>query len=282
MAFLQQLRTQSPLTNDQIMRVAPSVFAADKHESRTKRYTYLPTIDALNALRREGFEVFAVQQSRTRDESKREHTKHMLRLRHMGATNALANVGDTYNEITLINSHDGSSAWEMCAAAFRLACLNGLVVPDSVIDRVKVRHSGNVIGEVQEGAFRILQGFDRAVASREAMMALPLNTDEREAFASAAIALRYPEAEAMPLRPQAVLQARRPSDRGADLWATFNVVQENLVQGGLRLAQPEGQPRARRQRSRAVNSIDGNVNLNRALWMLAERMRELRGESVAA
>ena len=35
------LRSDAPLTEDQIRRVAPSIFAPDKHASRSARYTYI-------------------------------------------------------------------------------------------------------------------------------------------------------------------------------------------------------------------------------------------------
>ncbi|CAE6863001.1 hypothetical protein R75465_07770 [Paraburkholderia aspalathi] len=76
------LRANAPLSDDQIRNVAPSIFADGKHESRSERYTYIPTIDVLRGLRNEGFQPFMVCQTRVRDESKREYTKHMLRLRH--------------------------------------------------------------------------------------------------------------------------------------------------------------------------------------------------------
>ena len=61
------LRTNQPLSDDQIRAVAPSIFAEDKHASRSERYTYIPTVDVLTGLRREGFEPFMVAQSRVRD-----------------------------------------------------------------------------------------------------------------------------------------------------------------------------------------------------------------------
>jgi hypothetical protein len=49
------IRSQNPLGNDEINAVAPSIFAAEKHDSRSERYTYIPTIEVLEGLRREGF-----------------------------------------------------------------------------------------------------------------------------------------------------------------------------------------------------------------------------------
>ena len=74
------LRSDTPLSDDQIRRVAPSIFADAPHQSRSERYAYIPTAAVLTELRKEGFQPFMVTQTRVRDEGKREHTKHMLRL----------------------------------------------------------------------------------------------------------------------------------------------------------------------------------------------------------
>ena len=109
------LRSAAPLTNEQIMSVAPSIFAPDKHASRSARYTYIPTSEVLDGLRKEGFSPFMVCQTRTRDESKREHAKHMLRLRHASQIES-----KEANEIILLNSHDGTSSYQMLAGIYRL------------------------------------------------------------------------------------------------------------------------------------------------------------------
>ncbi len=37
------IRRERPLTDDELMQFVPSVFSGDKHESRSERYTYIPT-----------------------------------------------------------------------------------------------------------------------------------------------------------------------------------------------------------------------------------------------
>lgn len=95
------IRSPNPLSNEEIRAVAPSIFASEKHDSRSARYTYIPTIEVLEGLRREGFQPFMACQARCRDEGKRKHTKHMLRLRR--ADQII--IGEA-NEIILLNSHD--------------------------------------------------------------------------------------------------------------------------------------------------------------------------------
>lgn len=50
------IRKDRPLTNEELMNVVPSVFSEDKHDSRSDRYTYIPTITLLDKLREEGFQ----------------------------------------------------------------------------------------------------------------------------------------------------------------------------------------------------------------------------------
>lgn len=268
-SFRHKTSTQSniPLTDEQILSVAPSIFAEDKHDSRSARYTYIPTIDLLTRLRQEGFNPFMVCQTRTRDVEKREHTKHMVRLRHT------SHIGkDEANEIILLNSHDGSSSYQMLAGVFRFVCANGMVCGDTVAD-IRVRHSGQVIDNVIEGAFRVLEDFDKVDSQKDGMKAITLETGEQEAFARAALALKYDtELAPAPITETQVLRSRRMDDQGNDLWTTFNRIQENLIRGGLRSRSATGQIR----QTREVKGIDQNVKLNRSLWILAEEMRKLK------
>ena len=52
------LRADHPLSDEQIRTVAPSIFAEDKHESRSDRYRYIATGAVLSELRKEGFQPF--------------------------------------------------------------------------------------------------------------------------------------------------------------------------------------------------------------------------------
>ena len=262
------LRSDYPLSDDQIHRVAPSIFADAPHESRSERYSYIPTAAVLTELRKEGFQPFMVTQTRVRDEGKREHTKHMLRLRHASQIN-----GAEANEIVLLNSHDGTSSYQMLAGMFRFVCSNGLVCGDTVAD-VRVPHKGDVAGAVIEGAFEVLSGFERVKESRDAMRAITLDEGEAEVFARYALALKYDPTDnkPTPITESQILMPRRFDDRRPDLWSVFNRTQENLTKGGLHGRSANG----RRQQTRPVQGIDSDVRLNRALWMLADGLRQLK------
>lgn len=261
------LRANHPLSDDHIRAVAPSIFAEAAHISRSERYSYIPTGTILNQLRKEGFEPFMVCQTRTRNEDRRDYTKHMIRLRHASQIN-----GNEANEIILLNSHDGTSSYQMLAGMFRFVCQNGLVCGDTTMD-IRVPHKGDVTGHVIEGAYEVLNGFERVEKSRDSMCAISLDERESDVFAQSALALKYDDKEKpAPITAQQILSPRRYDDRQSDLWSVFNRVQENLIKGGLQGKSVNGN----RQRTRAVQGIDQNIRLNRALWLLAEGLQKLK------
>ena len=265
------LGSELPLCEEQMRQAAPSIFAESKHASRSERYTYIPTIEVLRGLKREGFEPFMVAQGRSRIEGKTEYTKHLIRMRHAAHAKGKAEA----NEIILINSHDGASSYQLLSGLFRFICTNGMVVGDVSHD-IRIQHKGDVRGEVIEGAFRVLDDFEAVGQSTEAMKAIELRPEEERAFARAALALRYGErAEGQtpaPITAEQLMQVRRPQDAGNSIWTNLQRVQEHVTRGGLTGRTVHG----RRMRTREVASIDRNVALNRGLWVLAEEMRRLK------
>ncbi len=266
--------TARALTEAELRKVAPSIFATSAHESRSERFQPIPTIDVLRGLMAEGFMPVGAKQSTTRDATKVEFTKHLIRLRKLD-TEVTHRVGDTVCEILLKNANDGTSAYDLMAGLFRIRCLNSLVAQTGTIDAVKVRHSGDVQGKVIEGTYRVLEQAQAALAAPADWSNLRLGRDQAVAFAEAAHVLRFGDAEgnvATPIQPDALLAPRRHDDRASDLWTTFNVVQENVIRGGLRGIQHNPDGTRRRVTTRAVNGIDQDVKLNKALWIVAQAM----------
>lgn len=269
-------RKGESLTDDQLRAVVPSIFATEAHESRSERFAAVPTVAVLAGLRAEGFDPFFAQQARTRVEGKAEYTKHLLRLRHRSTVNA---AGQAF-EIVLVNANDGTSAYQMIPGFFRFVCANGLMAGET-FEEVKVRHSGNAVDQVIEGAYRVL-GEAPAIADQVArFQGVQVNDAERRLLAEAAHVLRFPEAhkedgKSAPVPSSSLLTVRRADDRATDLWTAFNVVQENVIKGGLTGRHRDERGRITRKTTREVAGIDQNKALNRALWMLTERFAELK------
>lgn len=263
------------LTLDQIRNATPSVFAEQKHESRSERYTYIPTSVILERLANEGFRPVAAFQGGSRDEEKKGFTKHLIRLRHESLH--LTTKDQIFSEIALLNSHDGTSSYRMMGGAFRLACLNGMVVSNGLLEEIRVPHKGDIAGQVIDGCIEILSKMPEVSDSVQEMENLQLSDAEQSIFANAALVVRYDDASLSPVTAPQILAPNRRDDSGADLWRTLNRVQENIIRGGVSYVQRNdlGQRMAIR-RTRPINGIDQNTAVNRALWQLAEEMKALK------
>jgi hypothetical protein len=261
------------LTLDHIRRTAPSVFAERPWETMSEKYRFFPTVHVVEGLIAQGFLPVRAQQSRSRIPGKQDYTKHLLRFRH--ASQVESAKERTVPEIMLTNSHDGTSAYTLSLGLYRVVCTNGLVVKSAGIEDIRVRHSGRdtLIQEVIEGSYRIIEEAPKALAQVETWQQLQLSPPEQAILAEAALELRD---STLAVQPTAVLLARRWEDGDAhhprDLWRTMNVTQENLIRGGVRGENTQGQTR----RLRGITSVDADSKLNRGLWILAERMAELK------
>lgn len=262
-----RIHQQNPLSDDQLRRVAPSIFAEEKHDSRSFYYTYIPTIEVINGLRKEGFMPFSAVQSKTRIEGKQDFTKHMIRLRRPDQISS-----QETNEVILINSHDGTSSYQMLTGMFRFVCMNGMVSGD-ISEDIRIPHRGDIVNQVVEAAYSVSEHFAIAEHSRDRMKSIELTEREKNAFAQIALNIKYGEEEEKPVTPSQILIPKRYADGDQkDLWTTFNIVQENLIRGGQRGFAQTG----RRVTTRPVTSIDNNVRVNRGLWVLADEMIKLK------
>lgn len=264
-----QISGREALDNEALYRHVPSVFAREAHDSRSDRYVYVPTIEIVEGLRKEGWFPFFAVQSVPRDGSRHGHAKHMLRLRRddgIGKPEAA--------EVIIVNSHDGTSAYQMFAGMLRFVCTNSMIAGER-FEEVRVPHKGGIQDQIIEGVYTVAEDFPRLIDATETMKETRLSQDEQRVLAEASLVARYGEDES-PVRPDQIIAPRRREDVGQSLWSTFNVIQENMIRGGLDGRRTNADGRIRRSQTRAINGIDQNVGLNRALWTLAEGMQRLK------
>jgi hypothetical protein len=99
---------------------------------------------------------------------------------------------------------------------------------------VQVAHRGNVIHNVVDGALQIARGFDRIGEVVERMASCPLTDCQRLQLAEDALRLRYRNgATHVPITADQLLEPRSAANQGDSLWLVFNVIQRNLLAGGL-------------------------------------------------
>ena len=165
----------------------------------------------------------------------------------------------------LLNSHDGTSAYQLRAGLYRAVCTNGLVVSVGVMPAWRVLHRGDVVDEVIRGALEMSERFGVLATQVERMERTILDEEQRLAFSKEALALRFPNDRPGAVTPADLLRPRRSEDVGDDLWHVLNVLQEALLQGGV----PRRSVRNRLTRTRRITAIRAGLRLNSALWDLA-------------
>lgn len=260
------------LSDSDFHRKCPAAFATGASAKVSDKFSFVPTVDVVRALQSEGWQPVWASQSRARDVNRFGFQKHMVRLRHSDATQALSSVGDSVPELVLVNAHDGTTAYQLHAGIFRLVCSNGMIVADGTFQKISLKHIGFDPRQAIEASFEVIKEVPRLMSSVDAMRNVTLSGDERRAFAESAVLARYDELEGAPIAALDLLRPRRYDDQGSDLWRTFNTVQENMLKGGVCGRSKTG----RRLRTRAVQSISEDTRLNKALWHLAETLRQAK------
>jgi hypothetical protein len=271
------MASYSALSNNDLYNKAPSIFATAPKSDVSEKYQFIPTLQIVEKLRSEGLFPVRADQTLTRTDGGGSFAKHMIRFRPVAYLESAYGLYEEYPEVVLVNSHDRSSGYQISAGIFRLVCSNGMIARSSDFGTVSVRHSGNIIDDVIEGTFSVIETIPAVLENVERLKSISLDKGEAHEFAKAALQLRYPTDDAgndtAPIAPESLLGARRWDDREKnDLWTTFNKVQENFIRGGLRGRGTTGKT----MRTRAIKSVTEDVRLNKALWSLADGLRKLK------
>jgi hypothetical protein len=199
------------LSDEQLQRCAPSIFARQPIAGVSDRYAFLPTACILEGMRREGWvPTFAAQQP-VRKECRQGFQKHLIRFSRI---QDLENRVETRFEVAILNSHDRSSGYKVQAGLLRLTCLNGLLVSDETVGAIRIRHTDFQPAKVIEATFTIAGQIPAVLNEVEAFKARRLTGHEQQALAIGAHAYRWEEPAKAPIVPARLLAPRRPADEG--------------------------------------------------------------------
>ena len=273
------------LNPEELQHRYPSIYAESEDTSLSDKYLYIPTYKLVNGLERQGFKVVGAKQQGTRTKS-REHVKHIVYMTHANQDTQLLKVNEEMPLLALTNSHNGLSSFAIDTAFFRLACSNGLLMPTSSLASARIVHKKGMETDVINAAYKVVQAFPEQIAQIEAMKNVALTQDERLLLSTASVNMAFEEEvikvnqERNPLE-KAMLRVRRSADVNPNLWNTFNVVQENIIKGGIRVIRENERGQQSIARTRAVNSIDRDTKLNKELMAIAQKMLELKTGVVA-
>lgn len=256
------IASRTGLTEDQMRKFVPAIFADAPGVSRSSRYGFIPTIEIVNSMRGMGFLPTMACQTRARSDDAREAARHVIRFSHPDAKDD----GENKQEVVLLNSHDGSSSYQLLTGIYRMVCSNGLIAGDTH-SKITVRHTSRAAQEVGQASLEMIQGADGVWDVVKAMQEIPMSQDGLVALGEAAAQLVHPDVE---IDGEDMADWHRHVDNtNPTLWTGLNRVQENAIRGGVRsIRRTDDGPVI--ARTRAINSVNRSVEVNQNLWTLAE------------
>lgn len=290
-------RTLSAMSDNELQRRAPAVFAQAPKETTSDNYLFIPTARLVDGLRGQGWEVVAAKQSMNRASSimNKETNKHALFFARSEQLQRGANFGESLPLLKMTNSHNGASSFSLSSGFFRVVCANGLTLPDSIYAAPKVKHVRDMAGEVVNATYKVLNDFPMLIEMRNALSGIQLTNDERLLLADAAADIFFDKSERQTMNNIArstrndryliesqLVQAQRHDDRKTDLWTISNVIQENMIKGNIKTATQTHGSSFDLKSKRKVTSIDRDNDIHSKLFMLTQKFAELKGVKIGA
>lgn len=254
------MKKNEPLSRQEIMAIAPSVFTTEACDKVSDKYSFIPTSRVIEDLSINGWDVFNVTQVNSKYAGGR-FGKHMLSFRN----EEIGKIGDVLPQIVLTNSHDGRNAFRLHAGLFRLICSNGLIVADTTFEQIKIKHQWYTMDDVTKMTDAMMEKIPEMSSRISKFKRVMLDSKTKRQFAKRAIKTRW-EAGNDFLNIEELTRPIRIEDDGNDLWKVYNVIQEKLLGGGLIYNLASG----RQQTARALTNIDKRIDVNKKLWALTE------------
>ena len=261
-----------PLTNEQLKAKAPSLFQDQPYHEVSSKYYFIPTIEIIEQLRAENWYPVTVNESGVRDLSKNGFQQHYVRFQHFSD---LINPNANVVELLLFNSHDRSMSFSISAGVYRYICSNGLIIADSVFEAYKIKHLGERENDVIDAVNKITQVKPKLLSKISKFESITLNQNEKESFLQSALPLRFENHLELD-NPNELLTPLRAEDKNDDLYTVLNILQENFLSSKVSGYNKETN---RRFTSKQITSISKDVEINKGLWDIAERIASIKNDS---
>jgi hypothetical protein len=258
-----------PLDNEQLRVKAPSLFTQEAHHEVSDKYHFIPTIDVVDKLRSLNWYPVEAKEATVRDINKDGFQQHYVRFQNF---TDLINVSNNVVELLLFNSHDRSKAFSIGSGVYRYVCENGLVIADSVFDSYKIKHLGDRDNDIENAVARVTEAKPKLLEKIDKFENIILNSEEKEAFMKSVLPLRFEKHLELD-NPKELLRPLRSEDMRDDLYTTMNVLQENLLSANI---SGYNKDTGRRFSSKAINSINKDIEINKGLWEVAERIASIK------
>ncbi len=235
------------LEKNDFEKFAPSVLTTEPSGNVSNKYSFANSLRLINDLKKNSWLPVRAQEAGTSKPEREGFQKHIVHFRNpdLGLHNGL------HPEIIMTNSHDAKSSFQLRAGVFRLVCSNGLITGEEFMPAVRIRHINYDFSEVKNAVSHLTDNIPVVMGTIEQFKSTDFSSKSlRKDFELKAAQIRWPKAKSV----SGLLVVKRLADKENNLWNAFNIVQENLIQGGG---------------AKAIKSIDRIVKMNTTLWDLA-------------
>jgi hypothetical protein len=261
-------------------------------ERVTEKYSFFPTIELVRDLRTIGWIPYAVEQrlaytGYTRldpnseeykkrveaAEDRRNYTKHMIVFRNP----EIEEVDNLIPEIILTNSHDGRNSFQFFAGVFHTIKESSFVVYEESLEEFRIKHQGYTLEQVKAVVDKVVEAVPLVYEAVGVMKKVVLNKKQKVAFAFEAIRLRWLEMPKKSVHFDEVIKPIREDEKDDTLWNLFQIVQEKIINGGIKYNVPtkkinkKGES-IRHQTARALVNIDQKIEIKKSLWRIASQL----------
>ena len=233
-----------------------NVLSSENHGGKS-RYKHIPTMKVANFFREKGWIIRTVTGSGSL-------ANHLVRLVHPGHM-----IGEDQLEILIKNSYDGRSKLNVSLGIYRFVCSNGLVVGET-FESITQKHIGKNIEVELENKYEKLVAQASKLSNmvkkmKETTIKVPLRLVE-----SIAVETIGEKKSMYQVDTEAILKPLREEDEGKDLWSIMNVVQEKVINGGIKYktseTDKEGKDVIELKTTKKRSNIYKNMALNKLIF----------------
>ncbi|WP_418187057.1 DUF932 domain-containing protein [Aliarcobacter lanthieri] len=263
-------KTVKPLSNDELFKVAPSIFSENPIETVSDKYAFVPTYKLLDTFRDAGYYPIMASESKAREKNQ-SYQKHIIQFRSL--ENLLRpNAKDEYEDIVLTNSHNRTSSFIVDLAIFRIVCSNMLVVPSRSFVHHSIVHVGFNKEKVKQAINEVTSYMPKIKEIVATFKSIHLTYAEEQMLANAAIDIRF-DTSTHYIKADELLKVNYEEDKASTLWSAYNRIQEAIIRGGVKM---KNLITNKTFTSKAINGIDATIKFNKELFEAVEQVALLK------
>lgn len=264
------------LTKEELRCACPAAFKTEPTNPKvSNRYVQANTETVVDDLEKLGWYPVQAKQCRTNKKSSGVRSLHMIAFQNPDVK--IVKQGpdgsetiDTWPRIILTNSHDGFNSFKFLLGMFRLVCSNGLIVGDTELVNMSVKHINYDFETLRDIVKTAIEQVPNIVCQMNAMKNTVLDDEKKIEMAKNVVKIRkgIEDNEKFEIDEDTImdiLEPMRKEDNSNDLWTIFNICQEKMIKGEYQDTNSGKKPRKQRK----ITSIKKDIDFNQRLWAIA-------------